>query len=75
MKHRMTEASFVKEGDWLMPKEIETPQGPESGPILYRILKRQESIHKNVTVEVFVDQLGKVMKDLETRLSTFSQHH
>lgn len=70
----MTENTLIKEGDWLIPKEIDTPQGPESGPILYRILKRQEAIHKEVSVEVFVDQLSKVMKDLEVRISLFSPH-
>jgi len=58
----------VKDGDWLIPKEIETPQGPESGPIIYRIFKRQESIHKNVSVDIFIDQLAKVMKDIESRM-------
>jgi len=69
----MIESSIVKEGDWLISKEIDTPQGPESGPILYRILKRQESMQPNVTVEIFVDQLSKVMKDLEARLSIFNE--
>lgn len=63
--------NIIREGDWLIPKDIETPQGPESGPIIYRIFKRQESIHKNVTVGVFTNQLTKVMKDIENRMRSF----
>jgi hypothetical protein len=36
----MIDTTIIKEGDWLLPKKIETPQGPESGPIIYRIFKR-----------------------------------
>ena len=64
----MNDSSVIKEGDWLMPKEIETPQGPESGPMMYRIFKHQESINQNVSVSIFVDQLSKVMKDFEERM-------
>jgi hypothetical protein len=67
----MDDGSIIKEGDWLIPKEIETPQGPESGPILYRIFKRQESFNQSVSVEIFIDQLSKVMKDIETRMRNF----
>lgn len=68
----MGSSSVIKEGDWLIPKDIETPQGPESGPIIYRIFKRQESISKNVQVEVFTNQLAKVMKDIEGRMRRLS---
>eukprot|EP00826_Nyctotherus_ovalis_P012563 TRINITY_DN13333_c0_g1_i1.p5 TRINITY_DN13333_c0_g1~~TRINITY_DN13333_c0_g1_i1.p5 ORF type:complete len:101 (+),score=22.39 TRINITY_DN13333_c0_g1_i1:195-497(+) len=71
-RHNMSDNSAIKEGDWLIPSEIETPQGPEAGPILYRIFKRQESLSRSVTVELFVDQLSKVMKDIETRMRTFT---
>jgi len=67
----MNDKSIIKEGDWLIPKDIETPQGPESGPILYRIFKRQESSNQSVSVEVFIDQLSKVMKDIENRMRRF----
>ena len=67
----MSEFSVIKEGDWLMPKEMETPQGPESGPIMYRVFKRQESATKEVHVSQFVEQLAKVMKDLENHMSIF----
>jgi len=67
----MTTNTIIKEGDWLLPKEIETPQGPESGPIIYRIFKRQESAYKNVTANIFINQLVKVMKDIEARMRTF----
>jgi len=63
--------TIIKEGDWLVPKEIESPQGPESGPIIYRIFKRQESVYRNVTVNIFINQLVKVMKDIEARVRTF----
>lgn len=71
-RHNMSESSTIKEGDWLVPSEIETPQGPEAGPILYRIFKRQESLSRSVTVDLFVDQLSKVMKDIEARMRTFA---
>ena len=63
--------SNLKESDWLFPKGVNTPQDQESLPILYKVFKIQEDIKKDVTMMVYVDQLAKVMKDLEQRLSNF----
>lgn len=65
----MSTLSYIKEGDWLIPKQIDTPQGPEHGPIIYRIFASKQSINKNVTVDSFVTELAKVMLDIEVRLS------
>ncbi len=69
----MTDASIVKEGDWLIPKDIETPQGPESGPMIYRIFKVIEDKYHKVDVPIFINQLAKVMNDFEAKMSTFSR--
>ena len=61
----MSEQNVFKEGNWLIPKEIATPQGLNSVSIFYRILKRQEEIKGVVNVKDFVNQLSGVMKDFE----------
>ncbi len=69
----MSDMTVIKEGDWLLPREIDTPQGPESGPIIYRVFKRQESATEVVYVSYFVGQLAKVMKDLERHLAELAE--
>eukprot|EP00826_Nyctotherus_ovalis_P035527 TRINITY_DN3058_c0_g1_i4.p1 TRINITY_DN3058_c0_g1~~TRINITY_DN3058_c0_g1_i4.p1 ORF type:complete len:152 (-),score=21.83 TRINITY_DN3058_c0_g1_i4:1231-1686(-) len=64
----MKSADFIKEGDWLVPNNVETPEGPEAGPILHKILRQQETAAGRVTVELFACELTKAMKDLEERM-------
>ena len=63
--------SILKETDWIMPKDMETPCGPDSGPLMYRIFKRQESITKEVYVSYFVNKLAEIMKDFEKNMSIY----
>jgi len=64
----MKNTDFVKEGDWIVSNDIETPNEPETGSMLHRILKELESTVGRVTVEVFTTELAKAMKELETHM-------
>lgn len=64
----MKSSDFIKEGDWVAPNNVETPEGPEAGPILHKILRQQEAAAGRVTVELFASELAKAMKDLEERM-------
>ena len=44
------------------------PDGSQPVPILLKVFSYQEEIKKNVTVKEFVNQLTKVMKDIEARM-------
>ena len=68
-KHKMNANSVITDHDWMMPKELDTPDGSKPAPILYTIFSVQQNTNKDVTVSIFVDQLAKVMKDFEERIS------
>ena len=64
----MNDSTLIKETDWYLPKNIETPEGPESGPMIYKIFKTLVDTKKQVSVGTFIDELSKVMRDYEERL-------
>jgi len=65
----MNDETIIQETDWLIPKNMETPQGPDFGPLTYRVFKRRESVVKNVTVSDYVAELAFALQDLEIHMS------
>lgn len=64
----MNADSIVKNDSWIFPEQSDTPDGSQPVPILLKVFSYQEEIKKNVTVKEFVNQLTKVMKDIEARM-------
>lgn len=71
----MKSGDFVKEGDWIVPNNIETPKGPETEPLFHKILRQLESTTDRVTVEMFATEVAKTMKELEDRMRMLTLIH